>query len=301
MEYARHKPEPTQPGNPHKLTKNQHVFPFVSIRRFEQSHAGVTAVLLREKTRLSNLRADNKLFCANRVWDQRAESGYMAQIEREFQFVANRLIASDYSWLNLKQSAITAFYALWELRAHYRRNPEPAVSVEGVHSRNLLTKDTKEFLEAHHTAYIDENHLLPSRQLTGMRIQFSIDSIVMSLAEVNWRPCWATPDAGEFLVPDRPVGLHIPITPTLTLLGRSDIDVARPGVLRAINLHALAGSDRFVFARNLGRCRLVDDTAQLCAPFALRTVLNLFPDDVQASERNSGRGASRIRGTCESH
>ncbi|WP_175965804.1 hypothetical protein [Burkholderia sp. BCC0322] len=123
VKYAKHKPEPTQPGNPHQLTKNQHIFPDASITRFEHAEKGITAILLDRGQRISNLRADNKLFCANRVWDQRAESGYMVGIESEFQFLARRLIAGDLRWLAPMQPTITRFYALWEQRAHYALNP----------------------------------------------------------------------------------------------------------------------------------------------------------------------------------
>ncbi|WP_232440436.1 DUF4238 domain-containing protein [Burkholderia ubonensis] len=71
---------------------------------------------------------------------------------------------------------------------------------------------------------------------------------------LEWRLCRASPDAGEFLVPDTPASFYIPLTPALALLGASDIDVARPNVMKVINLTALAQSCRFVIAHDLARC-----------------------------------------------
>jgi hypothetical protein len=214
VKYARHKPEPTQPGNPHHLTKNQHVFPDASITRFEHAEKGITAILLDRDQRISNLRADNKLFCANRVWDQRAESGYMVGIENEFQFLARRLIAGDLRWLELMQPTITRFYALWEQRAYHALNPVPATKLKGVTPAADMTKDFKERLEKAHVSYVDDGSTWPSRQMTGMRIQFNIDQRQIELAGLNWTLCWATPQAGEFLVPDRPVAVdgHVELT-----------------------------------------------------------------------------------------
>ncbi|AXW22528.1 hypothetical protein [Ralstonia solanacearum] len=279
MEYFKHKPEPTQPGNPYRLTKNQHVFPDASIARFENAETGITAILLGGNKRIANLRADNRLFCANRVWDQRAESGYMASIEGEFQFVARSLIMGDQRWLSLKRRAITRFYALWEQRAHYAENPVAPAKFNRVQANEGMTKDFKERLESMYTLYIDEDSTLPSRQATGMHIQFAIDRREESLWGVTWSLCRATSDAGEFIVPDRPVGLHIPLTPTLALLGNSDIDVARPTVMRAINLHALAGSRRYVFAHDLTRCFVTGGGEVARPPLALRARLNLYPDE----------------------
>ncbi|RQS03207.1 hypothetical protein DIE07_32235 [Burkholderia sp. Bp9002] len=150
----------------------------------------------------------------------------MASIEREFQFLADRLVVGDQQWLSLKQSAITRFYALWEQRADYAQNPAAPEKFKGVLANEGMTKDLKERLEARHTLYIDEDSTLPSRQVTGIRIQFAIDHREMSLASVTWNLCRATADAGEFIVPDRPVSLHIPLTPTLALLGNSNMRIS---------------------------------------------------------------------------
>ncbi|WP_196485964.1 hypothetical protein [Burkholderia territorii] len=277
MKYAKHKPEPTQPGNPHQLTKNQHVFPDASIARFEHAEEGITAILLDRDQRISNLCADNKLFCANRVWDQRAESGYMASIESEFQFLARRLIAGDLRWLEPMQPTITRFYALWEQRAHYALNPVPAAKLKGVTPAADMTKDFKERLEKAHVSYVDDGSTWPSRQMTGMRIQFNIDQRQMELADLKWTLCRATPDAGEFLVPDKPVAFCIPLTPTMALVANSDLDLVGPAAMQFINLHTLHMSTRYVFAHDLSRCFLTGRRQLTMPPLPRKLKLDLFP------------------------
>ncbi|MCA8325976.1 DUF4238 domain-containing protein [Burkholderia cepacia] len=284
MEQTKHKPEPVQPGNPHQLTRNQHIFPRASIERFRNPKTGVTALCFSEKKVIPNLDARNKLFCAKHVWDQRAEGGFGASIEGDFQSLAERLIKGDTRWLSLNHRLITRFYALWEGRARYADNPEPAVKFNAGRGTTDLTKDFKERLEAWHTSYIDEENSLPSRQATGLHMELGIMMAMREHGTLEWRLCHASPDAGEFLVPDTPANFYIPLTPTLALLGASDIDVARPNVMKIINLTALAHSRRFVIAHDWTRCFVAYNQHQFMhSRLRLRSRLNLFPDDCVAA------------------
>ncbi|CAG2383129.1 hypothetical protein BCCR75502_07207 (plasmid) [Burkholderia sola] len=101
---------------------------------------------------------------------------------------------------------------------------------------------------------------------------------------LEWRLCQASPDAGEFLVPDTPATFYIPLTPTLALLGASDIDVARPNVMKIINLTALAHSRRFVIAHDWTRCFVAYSERQyMHSRLQPRFRVNLFPDDCMAA------------------
>ncbi|MFT0173931.1 hypothetical protein ACLKMY_33850 [Paraburkholderia mimosarum] len=253
MKFTRHKGEPTQPGNPHKLTRDQHVFPKASIQRFYNRHSKVTVVLTRENRRISNVDAGSNLFCADRAWDQRAEAGYMARIEREFQFLATRVLAGDLHWWGLEHKSITLFYALWEQRAHYAANPAPSIKLAGILPGNDLSKNEKEILESKHYLYTEDNGI-PSRQFTGMHIQRHTDYRSAQLREVEWSICRTEATAGEFLVPDRPTALCIPLSPTVALLGNADIDRASAETVRLFNVLAAAGSHQFIFARDFSLC-----------------------------------------------
>ena len=83
--------EKPQKGNPHGIVVNQHVFPRMSIDRFSNED-GVVQINNLAAEKVHFVKPVDKLFCASRVWDQRAESGYMKSIEDEFQKLANRII-----------------------------------------------------------------------------------------------------------------------------------------------------------------------------------------------------------------
>jgi hypothetical protein len=171
MEFRKHVPEPVQRGNPYKLVRRQHVFPHASIKRFYGTAGTVTVAFIRENRIVPRLRGTHDLFCANRVWDQRAEAGFMAQIERQFQFLAERILRGDLRWWALEHRIIGAFYALWQQRAHYGANPVPDAELKGVSPWTDMTMDAKEELESKHALYADELCRIPSRQMTSMHIQ----------------------------------------------------------------------------------------------------------------------------------
>jgi len=76
--------------------------------------------------------SDNEgIFCAKRVWDQRAESGYMKTIEDEFQELAERIVLNLFlvKINSAENSIITKFYALWICRYFYSKNPEAGIQM----------------------------------------------------------------------------------------------------------------------------------------------------------------------------
>ena len=69
---------------------------------------------------------DHDIFCAKRAWDQRAERGYMKEIEDEFQSVASKVIDGVVSKIGeVEKDAVDHFYALWHMRARHRTLPSP--------------------------------------------------------------------------------------------------------------------------------------------------------------------------------
>ena len=62
------------------LVKRQHVFPSMSIKRFENDKGFVQLNnLIAKKIHPAN--SNNDLFCKYRIWDQRSEAGYGKFIE----------------------------------------------------------------------------------------------------------------------------------------------------------------------------------------------------------------------------
>jgi hypothetical protein len=177
----------------------------------------------------------------------------MAQIEERFQRVAELVLHGNRRWLTLENDTVTTFYALWQHRAHYGANPVPTVLAKGVTPNTDLTKDKKERLESNHYLFIDENGMMGSRQLTGMHIQRAIDYTHLQLKAIRWYVTQAEPGAGEFLVPDNPRALFLPLSPNVALVGDMDMPRADASAVRVFNLSSITGCSRFAFARDFSQ------------------------------------------------
>ena len=75
--------EPTNKGNPQQLTVEQHFHTAHAISKF-YNEAGKVQVKLLANQEVFERHKRAKLFCTKRTWDERAEKGYMATIEKEF-------------------------------------------------------------------------------------------------------------------------------------------------------------------------------------------------------------------------
>jgi hypothetical protein len=175
--------EEVQSGNTHRLTVKQHVFPVASIRRFGDPDGRVLLFdLKRDKSRWTT--PDDQVFCARRVWDQRAEAGYMRGIEDPFQALAERVIADPGQVLSPKDDAIARrFFALWRCRAAYRYAPEGDIPINGVEGQNL-SKGQEELMERRWGGFARPSGV-PARQMYGLQIQRSIDAIEEDLKELR--------------------------------------------------------------------------------------------------------------------
>ena len=131
-----------QKGNPHSLTRNQHVFPVASLRRLADS-SGSVSVLRKGWRRPKSLLIRNPIFCARRTWDHRSEYGYMRHIESRFQALASRIVGAYRALSEPECKFVTEFYALWRHRAIQRGKSEPDVSIRGVFPDNI-SEDQRE-------------------------------------------------------------------------------------------------------------------------------------------------------------
>src|SRR5438552_7959817 len=104
--------ETTQKAEPHRLTIRQHTFPRASIARFANISRRVQVHRIKTN-RLFLAAPDNEVFCAKRVWDQRAEDGFASKIERPFQILANAIVAGTVSVIAERdKKTINSFFAL---------------------------------------------------------------------------------------------------------------------------------------------------------------------------------------------
>lgn len=251
--------EPTQKGNPHGLTINQHVFPKRSIDRFTNAK-GEIQVFLKQAGKTIEVRSTNPLFCARRAWDQRAEALVMKSIEDRFQPIANAVAHRGHSaWLHFSHREISQFFALWKARFEAFCSPPPDAKLKGVIGlERPLSKNDQEVLESKFYTYVNNDLALPGRHMAGIKIQMQIMREAASLGGMRWGVWIANPGAGSFIAPDSFGGhMIIPIAPNICLVGNSPNHYATRPEIAEINRIALAASKNHFFANDLSHCPLV--------------------------------------------
>ena len=82
---------------------------------------------------MAKLSVDNQLFCVERLWDQRAEAGYMKKIEDEFQALIDELEAGRVEVLSSDEHrCVTRFWGLWHWRNHFIDSPLEDTQLNGI-------------------------------------------------------------------------------------------------------------------------------------------------------------------------
>jgi hypothetical protein len=246
--------EKTQKGNPHALTVRQHIFPNASIARFTKND-GCVSVWRFSVNQSLECKPQNHIFCAKRIWDQRAEDGYMKVIEDRFQSLADAIVQDSYSIIGFfEKSIINDFYALWNIRAHVKGHP---VSDQAITNALKLaynpTKDEQELLERNNITTIRPNLTIPGRHLAGINIQMNLNKVRKQLGNARWGILKA--ERGEFIVPDNFSNARIlPISPTICLFADSKNAIIPYGEVTNINQLAIASSTEYFFARKFSEC-----------------------------------------------
>jgi hypothetical protein len=245
--------EKPQKGNPHRLTIKQHAFPVASISRFTKSDGRVSVYLLKQRKEL-RLKPDNQIFYAKRVWDQRAESGFMKDIEDKYQDLAEAITDGKIKTLTKNgNQIITDMYALWNIRANRKLNPIPDQQIDIIDVSTRLTKDEQESLEKNNIGYIKPNHTIPGRQITGGKIQLNLFEIRKQMKDIKWEIIRSS--KGQFIVPDNFSNVMIlPLSPTTCFIARSHNDIINDKDTSIINRLAIKNSNEYYFANDLSKC-----------------------------------------------
>jgi hypothetical protein len=180
----------------------------------------------------------------------------MKRIEDDFQILTDKIVVNpDRCFDPSEQGVIRRFFALWYFRALFDPPQQTEMQLQQV-TGSVLTKDEDEKLEKNGYMFLRSGGRWPTRQLTGLTIQKGIDSYEAQLLATSWAVVWA--QDGEFLFPDCPNHLLIPLTPTLCIYnGIEHGDVTRE-TLAEINDRMRAKSESFVFARDLNVCASLD-------------------------------------------
>lgn len=209
---SRRRGERVQKGNPYELTREQHVIPVATLKRFALPD-GRVEVHLRDG-RIVKLQVDDQLFCVERLWDQRAEAGYMKSIEDEFQALVDVLESGRIGPLSPDEHRrITRFWALWHWRNHFIDSPLEDALLNGIVGE-VLSQDKKEILESRGYTFAVDGGKIPARMMTGLRIQMMIDHAEMMHGPRIWGVLRSS--ALPLLLGDRPGPLlSVPASPRL--------------------------------------------------------------------------------------
>ncbi len=235
------RPEPTQTGNPHQLTIDQHVHSRACINRFAD---GDSRVFVRRRGATSFLTgADNNIFCAKRVWDQGSEANFFRDIEDRFQDEVDYVVANNK--VN-RHAAITAYVSIWQIRAELAEEPPEDVALNGLDTAPYLTKAEEELIEQKHGAYARGN-VVPGRLSAWIKIRRDYDMAMAKLRDLRWGVLQAPPTR-RFICPDRPAHvMYIPVTPTLALAGRLPDVVLSEEHVDQLNRESFGQARVFVF------------------------------------------------------
>lgn len=245
--------EPTQKGNPHKLTVRQHVFPVMSIERFAGSDGCVD---LADGERCIRRRAKPRdhLFCADRDWSHSTETGYMKRIEDAFQALANTILHDPLVRLEDSENQIaTDFYALWHVRSRRRHLDQQYISNHEILAGENTTKDQQEILEKKGYMTNRADGSFAARDINGSVIWVGMGQLKHSvLKDASWGV--VRTDDGEFCVPDAPAHGAVPISPHVALILNNDSGLTDRKNVAALNAAMKQAAHQYIFARSLDAC-----------------------------------------------
>ena len=244
---TRRRAKQTQRGNPHQLTLQQHVFPRGSIARFT-NQKNLVEVSFRGSPVPLKLRPDNPIFCANRVWDQRAEEGYMREIEIQFQILTEKVVHSNYTLAKSDHIIISRFRALWSLRGRMRKNPPSDQKLNGIIEARDFSLDEQEVLEKNHTIYFQDGSSVPGHMMAGLHSQVAIDRETLNPST------WGIVDSPNrnLIVPDT-IGMlgYVPIAPHMAFLASTEGGTLSREDALGVNKTAIGASTEYFFTKNL--------------------------------------------------
>jgi len=241
--------------NPHQLTMNQHCFPKKSIDRFANDDGYVEVYLMQQSKKIIK-RPSDKHFCAQRVWDQPSESGFMKNIEDDYQKLVDQLISENADSISdMNHLTITKMYSLWEARSHWRNQHLDDTEIQGVRRPTIeISQDDCDLLEKNGITSMRSNSSIPGVHLTGLMLVMHVEQLVQVYRSWHWNILRS--QTGDFLVPDKPSPLpsrFLPVNPnTCFSLARSRI--ISEAELAQINTHLAKFSDKYYFSRSLSRC-----------------------------------------------
>ncbi|MDA8152638.1 MAG: hypothetical protein M0003_07960 [Acidithiobacillus sp.] len=254
-----------QPGNPHQITKNQHIFPAKSIERFCVN--GAVDVWLITQGKKIRVNQRNAIFTGNRIWDHATERRSCG-VETEFQKLTVSCLDGERDSLNRDDCEIvSAFYGLLLSRQEVLDNPQVSVVIHGVTGWDKSKyQDEIEYIESqggHTICQVGDVAIIDGRQMNGLSVFIGMDRFLLENPGLEWVIARA-PSGMEFVVPDRfssnmnGVLQHyavIPIMPEIAFITPAVFPCRRslaPAQIQSMNSIAKRISRVYYFASNLG-------------------------------------------------
>lgn len=242
MEYERPRKK-----NPLGITIEQHFHTAYSISKFYDHTENVEVYEKSTSTTFARHKRA-KIFCTKRNWDERAEHGYMVDIEHGFHEQIDNLGV----WSERNHEAISKYFILWRLRHQFHLNRLPNAKLNGIPGSDL-TKEQQEILEVKHVGFVNADAEVPARQVTGMQIQIGIDRQMLELKDTKWGLLQA--NKGHFLCADSYHDLClIPVSPKFAFAANFSDSLLSYSEVAVINKQSVESAKEFYFAKSLKKC-----------------------------------------------
>ena len=243
--------EDTTKGNPYKLTKYQHIQSAHSISKFYNDLGKIELYDLK-KCEKRNLTKTAKVFCAKRIWDQNAESGFMVKIEKEYHSELDKL--NNFEKRN--HISITKYYLLWQYRFIFSFKKNDDIKLNNISGDNF-SKLKEEEIESYGAAFTKKDGYISSRFINGVQIQAAIMNKMQALRNITWGLIRLKKH--QFLVSDNYVDhLYFPINPEMAYMANIQNCYISENDLRKLNKMSLKLAKNYYFGCCLSDC-LVDD------------------------------------------
>jgi hypothetical protein len=243
------KGEPTQPGNPHRLARVQHIHSAACIARFADAD-GTVSVLHKAAPAPFRKAPEDKTFAADRVWDHGLERVFL-KYEDAFQEECDRILKTG---MVQDHESVTNYFVLWTVRAETAKAPPDGLSLVGV-SGSGVTRDQEEILESKGAAYARDGGVVPARFVASLSMRRDLMLYQQHLDGQRWGVLLSTGDIG-LVCPDNPANtLCIPINRFTLLAAGFDDGGLKDEDVTKLNRDFWAEAHAYVFghARDIRR------------------------------------------------
>lgn len=230
-----------------RLTEKQHFHAAFAIRKFN-NNSKLVEVKNIATGEIDAFSSRAKVFSTKRTWDERAEHGYMADIENKFLAQLDDIKPFD----KRNHQDISRYFILWGLRHDYHVLPKTDVFLFKI-SSNSLSPQQQVDIEKKHGSYIDNNGFVPSRFNNSIKIQAMIDFYMQQMEGFKWGLLESVD--GEFLVADSyKTKAFMPIGPKKAFaVGVEDENIDN---IAEFNIFSMSEATNFTFARDFTQCPL---------------------------------------------